>query len=139
MIRDIESHILVGQRISNSCGKVCLCVCARRLGKQISPKDERFNTRAPRSRSSIAEIAQWTKLAGLSSDPFYCIPSRVADIPCPAILHFHSLHFVALLAAQADHAILADPSVGIVTLANDALEDNFSGFGLAIKHSQGEI
>lgn len=121
---------------SRDCGPAALATVARAYGVRLSLERLRYLAGVDSQGTDIKALAFAAESVGFSASCGRAKSGAFEHIPLPAIAHIHMEgdgHFVVIHQIHPDSVVVADPSVGIQTLARSAFEKKWTGHLLLLQ------
>jgi ATP-binding cassette subfamily B protein RaxB len=119
------------------CGLVCLAVASGMLGTRLDLAHlRRTHPVSPRG-LTLKEITDIAGALNMSGRAVRCELEELADLSCPAILHWGMNHFVVLERVSRGRVSIIDPSRGRRTAPLSEASKRFTGVALELSAAQG--
>jgi ABC-type bacteriocin/lantibiotic exporter with double-glycine peptidase domain len=119
------------------CGAACLTMVLHHFGRDVPLVDVHEACAVGRDGATALDIANAGRSYHLRVHALSLDLEGLADIPCPAILHWGFAHFVVLERFTGDGATIVDPGPGRRRVDRDELSAQFTGVALAMTPGDG--
>jgi ABC-type bacteriocin/lantibiotic exporter with double-glycine peptidase domain len=119
------------------CGAACLTMILHHFGRDVPLVDVHEACAVGRDGATALDIANAGRSYHLRVHALSLDLEGLADIPCPAILHWGFAHFVVLERFTGDGATIVDPGPGRRRVDRDELSAQFTGVALAMTPGDG--
>jgi ATP-binding cassette subfamily B protein len=126
--RHLRKVPFVRQVDEMDCGAACLAMVCRHFGRAVSLARIRDLTHTGPSGVSLKALCHAGTALGLAARAVKVPSAKLADMPLPAIVHWEGNHWALLYDVDGDRVRVADPAVGLRTLARAELDASFSGY-----------
>jgi ATP-binding cassette subfamily B protein len=110
------------------CGAACVAAVCRYFGRRVSLARVREAVHTGSSGTSLLGIARGGAELGLATRTIKASPSRLDELPLPAIVHWEGNHWVVLYDTDPKHVRVADPARGLRRLHRDEFLEKWSGY-----------
>lgn len=127
---------LMRQTEASECGLACVGMVASYWGYSVDISTLRREHQISARGASLNDIMRIASQLGLNSRPVRCELSDLPRLQTPAILHWDMKHFVVLVSATKNRAVILDPSKGEQTYRLTELDQRFTGVAVEVKPSQ---
>jgi ATP-binding cassette, subfamily B, bacterial len=112
------------------CGAACLAMILSYHGRRTSLREVRHVVDTGRDGASARMLTGAARSLGLRSTAVHASCDELNAVPTPAVLHWHSTHYVVLERLHPDGATVVDPAFGRVTMSHDELAKAYAGVAL---------
>ena len=123
---------VVLQSEAAECGLACLAMVSAYFGKRISLAELRRRFSASLNGTTLKALMSMADGLGLSARPLRLELSELAQLRCPAILHWDLKHFVVLKRVTRRGLWIHDPTRGLRQVSLAAADRHFSGVALEL-------
>lgn len=123
---------IVLQSEAAECGLACLAMVSSYYGKRISLAELRRRFSASLNGTTLKALMDMADGLGMSARPLRLELSELAQLRCPAILHWDLKHFVVLKRVTKREVWLYDPARGSRRMSLAAADKHFSGVALEL-------
>ncbi len=123
------------QMTPNECGAACLAMVLTYYGHQTTVSECRRYLASGRDGVTARAIAQAGRDLGLRVSAYSLEPESLAEVRCPAIVHWEFNHFLVLEQWTPDDVKVIDPAVGRRRLSAEEFSDGFTGVVLTLEPS----
>lgn len=133
LIPDADEHQFPTpqQKSEGECGRTCLLAIAQFHHLDISCDDIEAAVPVTASGVSLYTLVHGARRLGFRASAWRGTADDLAMAPVPAILHLQyagALHYVVLVRAMPNHALLMDPALGALrTVGSQVIEERWSG------------
>lgn len=122
----------IRQSEAAECGLICVAMASGLLGAQLDIAElRRAHPISPRG-LTLKEIADIAGTLDMSGRAVRCELEELAELNCPAILHWGLNHFVVLEKVRSDNAWILDPGRGPTKLKMSEVSKRFTGVALEL-------
>jgi ATP-binding cassette subfamily B protein len=111
---------------AKDCGPACLRMIAAWHGKQVSQFELSEAAAVDRDGVSLFGIAKAAEETGFACASLRVGIEELKELPLPAILHWHSNHFVVLYKIRRNHFFIADPAIGKMKVNEETFLKNWT-------------
>lgn len=115
------------------CGAACLSMALAAHGKHVPLAQIRTVLDGGRDGVTALDIVRAARAQGLEGGGYAVPLAQLGELPRGSILHWEDGHFVVLLQADAQGALLLDPARGRCRVGASALAKSYSGTALAFE------
>lgn len=120
------------QSESAECGLVCVAIVLETMGSATDLRELRQRHYVSSRGTSLRELAEIASANALSSRAIRCDLHELANLKCPAILHWGLQHYVVLNRVKGKFISITDPALGLRKLLIDEVSRHFSGVALEL-------
>ncbi len=117
------------------CGSTCLAIVCRHFGKAISRSRIRQLVDTRLDGASLRAICQAASELGLAARGVKASPSRLEQMPLPAIAHWEGNHWVVVYDVSSTHVRVSDPALGLRRLTRAEFAAKWTGFVALFDHT----
>jgi peptidase C39-like protein len=110
------------------CGAACVATLCRHFGHNVSLPAIRAAVGTGLDGTSLRGIMRGGAQIGIEFRAIKSSPDRLPDLPKPLILHWGGYHWVVLHELRNGRARLADPALGLRTVTQAQLAEEWSGY-----------
>ena len=114
------------------CGAACLAMVASYYGHKMDIEAVRKYLPSSLKGVSLRHLIQAAGKIQLSPRALRLELNQLANLSCPAILHWNLDHFVVLESVRGNKAIIHDPACGRRELSVDEISEKFTGVALEL-------
>ena len=119
---------LVRQVDAMDCGAACVAMLCRYFGHDVSLPAIRAAVGTGLDGTSLRGIMRGGGEIGIQFRAIKSSPDRLPALPTPLILHWGGNHWVVLYERRKGKAQLADPAIGLRTVTDAQLAEEWSGY-----------
>ena len=116
------------------CGAACLAMVCRFFGRNVSIAYIREVVRTSTDGTTLAGITRGAEELGLDARSVKASPSRLDELPLPAVVHWRGNHWVVLYRVDGDRVRLSDPARGLRRVTRAEFLENWSGYASVIAY-----
>jgi ATP-binding cassette subfamily B protein RaxB len=120
------------QSETSECGLACLSIALEQLGAPIDLSELRRKHVISTRGLTVKELVDIAATLGLVGRAVRCELEELADLQCPAVLHWGLNHFVVLEKVKRSVALIHDPAVGRSRFKLDQISDQFTGIAIEL-------
>jgi ATP-binding cassette subfamily B protein RaxB len=114
------------------CGLACLGIAAEHFGSQVDLSVLRQKYQIPSRGLTLKQIKEIAADMQLVGRAVQCELDELAELRCPAILHWGLNHFVVLLRARGKRYRIHDPALGVLDLDRKKVSRQFTGIAMEL-------
>jgi len=114
------------------CGATCLAMVLGYYGRDVTVAECHERCNVGRDGQTALDIAKAARTYGLQVIPYTVELDDLANVPCPAVIHWGFKHFVVLERSTDRGAVIVDPGRGRIKVDRDELDREFTGVVLAM-------
>lgn len=126
---------IVVQNEMAECGQVCVAMVSRYWGHDLDLHALRQISKPSQRGMTMRDMVELFDELGFRSRALQVPVDGLAELRCPAILHWNMNHFVVLKQMNKRHAIIHDPASGLRRCSLDELSQSFTGVALEVEPS----
>ena len=123
----------IRQTESAECGLACLLMVASHYGRVLDLRQGRARFPSSGRGVTLKALVEMANQLGLQARALKAEPDQLAELACPAILHWDLNHFVVLISVRKGVCTLIDPALGKRTLNLLELAQYFTGVVLELR------
>lgn len=117
---------------ASECGLACLAMIAKYHGHDVDLPGLRQRFSLSMAGATLKDLMSLADKLSFSSRAIKLPLDQLANLPCPAILHWDFNHFVVLVSANRRTVRIHDPSFGERTLTIEEVSNHFTGVVLEL-------
>ncbi len=125
------------QSEASECGLACLAMVLGYHGQEQDLASLRRQTLISLRGATLADLMALGSRFGMESRAVRCEPEDLAQLRCPAILHWQFNHFVVLVKVSAKSVLIHDPALGAQRISLEEVSSKFTGVALELWPGQG--
>jgi ATP-binding cassette subfamily B protein len=114
------------------CGAACLAMVCRHYGRRLSLTRIRAAAATSIDGTSLRGLLCGAQELGLNANAVTVSPSRLAELPLPAIAHWEHNHWVVLYAVDERFVRVANPATGLRRLTRAEAEEKITGYAMTV-------
>lgn len=118
------------------CGLACIAMIAAYHGSSHDLAKLRLSNSVSARGATLAQLISIGQRINLSPRALRLELADLANLRCPAILHWNLDHFVVLERVRGRRALIIDPACGRHTVSHDELSASFTGVALELEPTQ---
>jgi HlyB family type I secretion system ABC transporter len=118
------------------CGAASLGMVCRHFGRQVSLTRIRALTHTSSDGTSLAAICHAATELGLAARGMKVSRGNLDRMPLPSIVHWEGNHWIVLIDVGRRKVRVADPAMGIRTIARAEFEQKWSGYAALFDYTQ---
>lgn len=122
----------IGQEAVQDCGLAALAMIRHYHGQPVTVAEIRRQAQIDRDGASLAELARLAGQLGLRAQAVEIRGAQFNLVRPPAVVHYHTGHYVVLYCYDESGATVGDPAAGILRVAREAFHDQASGAALVV-------
>jgi ABC-type bacteriocin/lantibiotic exporter with double-glycine peptidase domain/CRP-like cAMP-binding protein len=126
--RKRRRYAVVRQVDAMDCGAACVATLCRHFGHNVSLPAIRAAVGTGLDGTSLRGIMRGGAEIGIEFRAIKSSPDRLPALPKPLILHWGGVHWVVLHELRNSRARLADPALGLRTVTQAQLAEEWSGY-----------
>ena len=126
----------VAQIDEMDCGAACLGMICRYYGRAVSLTRIREVAHTSVDGTSLRALVTAAEQLGLAARSVKATMAQVAEMPCPAIIHWGGNHWVVLERIDDRGAVIMDPSFGRRRVTRDEMAEKWSGYAALFDYTE---
>lgn len=121
---------MIRQTTVSECGLACLAMVAGYHGKEIDLYTLRSRFATSLRGMTFIDLRSVADRLGMAGRGVRVEAASLNRLKHPCILHWKNKHFVVLKTVLRNHIVIHDPSLGVVKVPFEELEDSFHGYAM---------
>jgi ABC-type bacteriocin/lantibiotic exporter with double-glycine peptidase domain/CRP-like cAMP-binding protein len=126
---------IVYQLDEADCGAACLAMICRAFGRPVPISRIRDIAGTSTSGTTLSGITRAAESLGLAARSMRISPSRLDQLPTPAIVHWQGNHWVVAYRVERGHVRIADPARGLRRVRRGDFLQHWSGFASLLAYT----
>jgi HlyB family type I secretion system ABC transporter len=118
------------------CGAACLAMICRHFGRAVSLARIRQVVFTASDGTSLKGIVRGAQELGLAARSVKASPSKLAQMPLPAIIHSDGNHWVVLYHVDRKHVWVANPNSGLQRWSRAEFDGKWTGYAALFDYTE---